>query len=382
MKDSKGDYLRNLTPNELERSWKQIYERFIEPELAKRSATSPIDLSEVYRVLIKLPKEKEPIVEFNENVQFSYIIEGTENVPRSRGESLNYYEIKQIKKILPPKVDDRSVAFIYAWRTRDHIYFAFDFSPNYPDFDENAHELGTGISNRLHYEMIGHILFRYVKSAEDKLLEIGMSAFPALIPFPLNTIVNHLNEGRTNKALQAIEDHCDSDFIEGLTKNWYSVDTFRSRQDLFDDALQAHSCGLYSIVINALIGQIEGIITDWLYSLEDDGKKKPRGSKANFEKFKRIMGKVIPLESVEEFVLQSICKFLVSPKTILKSFSGWDIPDINANILHRHPIQHGKHIPKYYVKANSIKIFLMIDSIHWCIQRYESYKKHPHIHKE
>ena len=373
MKDFKEDYPLDLTPDGRERFWKQIYELFIEPELVKRSA----NFSEVCRVLIKLPKEKEPIVEFNENVQFSYVIEGTENAPRSRGESLNYYEIKQIKKILPPKVDNRSVAFIYAWRKKDNIYFAFDFSPNYPDFDENTHELGTGISSRLYYEMIGHILFQHVKNAEDELLKIGMSVFPALIPFPLNTIVKHLNEGKTNKALQAIKNHCDSDFIEELTKNWYSVGIFRDKQPLFDEALQAHSCNLYHSVIHTLISQIEGIVTDWLFSLGNGKKEKPWRSETKFKEFKCIMENVIPLESVEEFVLQSIGKFLVSPETILKPFQ-WSNPDINTNILNRHPIQHGKYIPGYYVKANSIKIFLMIDSIYWCIQCYENYKDHLH----
>lgn len=376
MKDFKGYYSRDW--NDLNRE--QIYKLFIKPELAKRSTTSPIDFSKVYKVLIKLPKEKDPIVEFNEEIGFTYRVEETEKGSRNQGESLNYYDIKEIKEILPPKVDNRSVAFIYAWRIRDRIHFAFDFSPKHPDFDENTHELSAGIRRRLHCEILEFILIP-VKNTEDKLLKIGMAIFPALIPFPINIMVKHLNEGETDKASQAIENHCDSDFIERLIKNWYSVDILKDRQLLFDEALQAHSCGLYHIAINALIGQIEGIITDWLHrTLGDDEAKKYRGYKTRFEKFKCIVEDVVSLEYVEELILQSICKFLVSPETILQRSGEWESPSINPNAPSRHIIQHGKYIPAYYTMANSIKIFLMIDSICWCIQCYTNYK--DTFHKE
>ena len=101
-----------------ERAWSQIYELFVEPELDKRS---DIAWENVYKVLIKLPKDKEPIVEFNHEVRFLYAME--DPVARYAGGTLQYYEIREIKEVLPPKVGDRNVAFIYAWRKKGQIYF-------------------------------------------------------------------------------------------------------------------------------------------------------------------------------------------------------------------------------------------------------------------
>ena len=357
-----------------ERAWSQFYKLFIEPELEKRST---IAWSDIHKVLIKIPKDKEPIVEFNNEVQFLYELD--DPVARNAGDTLGYHEIREIKEIFPPKVDNRSVAFIYAWRTRDRIYFAFDFSPNWPDFDEDTHKLGAALRYRLECEAL-ELVIAPVLQSEAKLLEIGMSIFPALIPYPLNAVVKHQIEGETNKALRIMEEHCDLDFIKEQIANWYSVYMFEERRELIDEALQAHSSGLYHVTINALIGQIEGIITDWLH--RNSEANTPWRAESKFKEFQRLMESVIPVETVEAVILQSVSRFLISPDTILQTFSEWNNPALNADSVSRHVIQHGKYVPKYYAKANSIKMFLVIDSISWCIQCYESYKNVIHTESQ
>ena len=92
------------------------------------------------------------------------------------------------------------------------------------------------------------------------------------------------------------------------------------------------------------------------------------------------METVIPLETVEYRILRSVCEFLVSPDTILQKFSlvNWNNPTINSNNPSRHMIVHGKRVPEYYTRANSIKMFLVIHSIYWCIYCYETYKRDIH----
>ena len=369
--------MHSLNQEDMERKWSQISDLYIKPELVERSKVSPIDLSDVRKVLIKLPKNCDPIVEINEEAQFLYAVE--DPIARTAGETLESHEIMAIKEILPPKVDDHSVAFIYAWRARNHVYFAIDFSPNGPDFDEENHGLGAGLHYRLECELLELVLAPAIHSI-DKLQDIGVSVFPALVPYPINTIVKQLLNCEKSQAISVIEDYCNPDFIRKLMVNWYSIKPFGDRKGLFDETLQAHSCGYYHVTISTLIGQIEGIITDWLIANKEANT--PWKAESKFKEFQRLIESVVPIETVEEIILQSVSRFLVSPDTILRSFSKWNNPALNVDSPSRHPMTHGKYVPEYYTKANSIKMFLVIDSISWCIQCYENYKKDIHTESQ
>ena len=354
-----------------ERAWSQFYGLFIEPELEKRST---IAWSDIYKVLIKLPKDTEPVVEFNNEVSFIYAVE--DPVARNAGAALEYHEIRAIGEILPPKVDDRYVAFIYAWRTGDHIKFTFDFRPNSPDFDENEYKLGDALSMRLYYEFI-EVIMPSVFEAHERLAWIGLPLCPELIPFPLNKIVKYICDNDQDAASKLIEEHCDNAFLEELVQNWYKFEMPRERKTLYDQALKTHSYNLYVVTINALMGEFEGIITDWLFRNLGEEAKQIKEYSGKFQKFKDIMETVIPSEKVEHLIFRSICEFLVSPETILQKFyiRNWNDPVITKNNPSRHIIQHGKYIPEYYTRTNSVKMFLVIHSIYWCIYCYETYKR-------
>ena len=357
-----------------ERAWSQVFDLYIKPELDKRSDLAWTD---VHTVLIRLPKDREPIVEFNDEVQIIYAVE--DPFPRDKGDVLKWYELREIEEICPPKVDNGSVAFIFVWQKQDHIYFAFDFSPNWPDFDEANHKLGAGLNYRLECEILERVLAPMIPHM-DKLQAIGVSVFPALIPYPLNAMVKHLLDCEKDKAYEVLEDRCIPDFIRSQMDYWYAVQVFEDRSKLFEEALEAHSCGRYHLSINALIGQIEGIITDWLHQRGEANT--PRAIKSKFKEFQRLLESVIPMEAVESVILQSVSSFLVSPDTILRSFSDWTSPGLNLESVSRHATQHGKYVPEYYTKANSIKMLLVIDSIYWCIQCYENYKNDIHMESQ
>ncbi len=355
-----------------ERTWSQFYKLFVEPELEKRS---DVAWSDIHKVLIKLPQDKEPIVEFNDEVQFKYAVE--DPVARNKGDVLKYYDIREIKEILPPKVDDRYVAFVYAWRSGDYINFAFDCTPNHSDFDKNEHKLAEALSLRLYYEAM-EVIMSPVFETHKQLALIGLPLCPELIPFPLNKIVKHIRANELDAALKLIEVHCDDTFLEELVQKWYSREMPRERRALYDQALKTHVCDLYVVTMNALMGEFEGIITEWLTKDLAGVEVTDLGSyRKKFEKFKSIVETAIPLETIEHKVLQSITKFLISPDTLLQKFNiaEWNNPSINVNNPSRHIIQHGKHVPEYYTKINSIKMFLVIHSIYWCIYCYETYKR-------
>ena len=245
--------MHSLNQEDMERTWSQISDLYIKPELVERSKVSPIDLSDVRKVLIKLPKNCDPIVEINEEARFLYAVE--DPIARTAGETLESHEIMAIKEILPPKVDDHSVAFIYAWRARNHVYFAIDFSPNRPDFDDCEHKLGDALSIRLYYEALETIMAP-VFDAHQHLASLGVPLCAELIPYPLNRIAKHISDGAPDAALSLIEVYCNNAFVENMVQGWYSREMPNERKSLYDQALKTHALELYDVTINALMGRV------------------------------------------------------------------------------------------------------------------------------
>ena len=351
-----------------ERAWSRIYELYIEPEVEKRP---DVEWSAIYKVLIKLPKGKEPEVEFNDEVQFIYAVE--DPVGRNAGEALEYYDFREIKEIIPPKVDNRSVAFIYAWRTRDHIYFACDFSPNLPDFDESSHKLSQGLEFHLKCKLIERMIPNMVQ-AQPLLLKHGLALFSRLLNYPLNQMVKSFVDGNPEVALNLLEEYANPDFIRSVVAQWNRVESFVAREPLFAEAVEAHANGQYHLSINALIGHIEGTITDWLYKEVKAPHDVPVGYKSRIETFKQTIEVTVTPEFAVNKVIESICEFLISPETLLQGYFDWNSPLPNINSPHRNFLAHGKYIRELYTKVNSIKMFLVLDSICFCIECYEDHK--------
>lgn len=371
------DYTRVVQdPEFADRVWNQFFAGIIQPELERRSSHNPVDFSDVSRLMILFPNEGVPIVELNDEVRIVYAVEETEGVPRQRGERLTAFETKQIKEILPPTIEDRRVAYFYAWRVPEQILFTFDFSPNWPDFDTATQKLTAQLHRHLTFKFLERIL-EAILHAEENLQKIGMSVGLTLLPYPINTMVRLIDAEMTSVAMLVLKDHCDPAFITSLVDKWFSLGCFLDRKPLFVETLQAFEMGQHHLVINALIGQVEGVITDWLYDvLEDQEETNFESPKQKFNRFKRIMYSIVPFERVESLLVRSACDFLTSPEAILRRFR-WDDPNLNTRSLSRHAIQHGKYVREDYTQENSIKLYLLLDNIHWCIECYETYSSLP-----
>lgn len=350
------------------RAWSQFYSFFIEPALEKRSDLAWCD---VYTLLIKLPQDQEPIVEFNEDVGFLYQVEDPNE--RKAGEGLAFHEIGEIKRIVPPKVDGVYVAYAYAWRTDTDIHFTFDFGPNHSDFDASSHKLSQGLEFHLKCKFTEKMLPDLLK-AQTVLLKHGLALFPRLLNYPINKMVKLFQEGNSDLALKVLRDYASPDIIRTVVAQWNRVDSFVAREPLFDESLVAHENGHYHLSINALIGHVEGIITDWLYKEVNDPSDVPNGYKARIENFKQTIEVTVTPEFAVNKVIESICEFLISPETLLQGYFDWDSPQPNTDSTHRHMLAHGKYIREYFTEVNSIKLFLVLDSICFCIECYEDHK--------
>ena len=140
-----GDIQEVLGPEGVKRAWSQLYDMFIQPELDKRE----IGFEIVERVLVLLPKDGSPIVQFNDEAAFTYRLKDPQ--PRFAGDKVKYEDIRDIEAVLPPEVDGCHVAFFYAWRGRVGINLTFDFRPNNPGFVEDNHVLAEALSFQLIY---------------------------------------------------------------------------------------------------------------------------------------------------------------------------------------------------------------------------------------
>ena len=191
------------------------------------------------------------------------------------------------------------------------------------------------------------------------------------------TITKLILENDPSAALKVLCEHCNDSFLTEMFDELFKVNQARIRKQLYLEALEAHRRGWYHLTINALVGQIEGIITDFLaVELRGANVDLPGSYGGKFRKFKEVIESVMPAEEIEERILQSLCDFLISPDTMLQRFNvqEWDEPLASTAFPSRHRVQHGNYVPEYYTHENSIKMFLVIQSIYWCISCFNAYR--------
>ena len=121
---------------------------------------------------------------------------------------------------------------------------------------------------------------------------------------------------------------------------------------------------MYHASIATLIGHIEGVIVDWLYDILPVGDVKYK-TMSRFQQFHSVLKEIRPLEYMYEEALESTLEFLKrddSAPTPFQAFKNWH-DKIDPNFAARHVVQHGKYISEIYTKENSVKLFLLLDTI-------------------
>ena len=152
-----------------------------------------------------------------------------------------------------------------------------------------------------------------------------------------------------------------------IIAKWFENKIFANRSQIIQDALEAHISGKYTLSIPTLLPQVEGILSSII--------GKSAGKLINL--LKEAFGKVEPdfLSSVAEDMLLKLAKspFLlhgIEPSYFSpEKYSEWlDKRGIlEENTLNRHAILHGIQI-NYATKLNSLRTFLLLDSLFWFIK--------------
>ncbi len=345
----------------------QIKKIWIEPELSRRQhAKSLPENFMIFGCLIKLPKDRPPIIEFNDEIRWIASVKICR--PIEKGMEVYIHDVREICAVSPPEVNGQRVAFVHLFWTGHAYQIVFDFTPNVPAEMISEEERAAWHFEKTIAESLQAILTEKVIRIHDstqKLLQNnGLWAAPALLPYPLSRIIMELEKSDTEGAFNTLREYCTSEFIEKLSYKWWAIEQFNERQKLILEAMHAHKEGKFQLSVYALLPQIEGIITDWVYTKLPE-KEIPWRQESKTMKFRDlVLDKPLTTFTYKRIVDSTIDFIIGGPP--LKIFERW-LDEIDKAFPNRHVVLHGKYDESIFTKENSIKLFLMIDTVYHII---------------
>ncbi len=356
------------------------YNQWIQPELDRRFGETGVPTNfRIYECLILLPKGQPHIIQFNDEVGWHL-----ESIELAAGKTLidigiegfiQIYDILRIGNVLPPKVNGTRVAFMFLYWDGFESQLFIDFIPNQPDFDPDDERFKFDdrvIAHHLQNKLIERVV-KWAKIHQPKLHEVGLWTATPLLLYPLSKIVERVDAGKLDEARKVLVTHCNGDFIsKNLVQTWKPIKAFKERFQIFDDALFLHKSQRYHGSISMLIGQIEGVITDWLHEIMPPSDVKWK-TKSKIEQFRDALKDIHQFEYAYREALESTVEFLREGEQGAKpfqEFKNW-LDKVDPNFPARHALAHGKYIPDLYTEENSIKLFLLLDTICQFMMFYE-----------
>lgn len=348
--------LRNLSES--------IYRIWIEPELNRRRESGQLPNNfQIYRCLVRLPKNAPPIVEFNEEVTFFAKAKVAKGIPFEKGEPVHLPQVEYFERVLHPAHDGMRVAFIFVFWDGFNWRLLFDFTPtstveNSVSEEHDDWEGGPIIADYLN-QVLREFTLHAHNGVKSKIESIALWAAPALLPYPLSKICEDCQHDRYDDARNLLISHCSPDFLSELVGSWNEA-PFSERQKLFNEALTAHTSRQYTLSVSALLPQIEGVITDWIYS-KLPVSDVPFRLESKTKKFRDLIETGAQRTFVDQGVAKSVASFILDGP-VLGTFEKWLTP-ITHSFPNRHVVGHGKYVKDYYTEENSIKMFLMLDTL-------------------
>jgi len=358
-----------LNKNGIQNLFDQIYKIWIEPEINKLKENQKLENNfKLRHCLIKLPRGKSPILEFNDDVKWLATVEVASNAAIMKNDPIFLHEIKEIVGVQPPEVDGKRVAFIYLFWTGIGYQIIFDFTPNLPDQVISKEvredwEIEKVIKNALQSFLTEKVI-KIQEKVQTLLHKAGLWAIPSLLPYPLSQIIIKINEGDEKGAFNLLLEYCNSSFLDNIISKWWKIQEFANRKKLILASLEAHKEKTYILSIHALIPHIEGIITDWIYTKVPEDQI-PWRQESKTKKFKDLLINNPPSTYTYNKIVESTIKFILGGP-VLDTFTNW-IGDIDKSFPNRNVVGHGKFDESLFTELNSIKLFLLLDTIYFII---------------
>jgi hypothetical protein len=339
-----------------------IHQIWIEPELIKRETqnTLPKDFK-IFQCLVLLPTDGPPIVNFNEEIK--WVIKVKNNGYNLKvGDPVYPHHIYENFSVEPPQIEGKKVAFIFLFWNGTGYKLCFDFSPNLPEDLSNQPEewyLGRYIAEYLKLWLTEKIISSN-SNIQEELKKIGLWVAPSLLPYPISQILKQILDQNITGAQKTLVEFCTVDFIRSLSEKWFNIDAFSQRKQLINEAIFAHENKLYHLSINTLLPQLEGIITDWEYSIKNNQGPVLFRVQSKIKNFTDIVSSSNNTY-IHHSIVNSTNSFLLEG-FMLTTFKNWTDP-LDVSFPNRHAITHGRYEKDLYTVENSIKVFLLLDTI-------------------
>lgn len=348
----------------------QITNLYILPEIKKRRDSGSItDDFRVKQCLIKLPRNREPIVLFNHEVSWLVYVVVSEEV--KEGDIPYLHQLTDFHSVVLPEEDGEQVAFIFLkHRIGDKYDVIVDATPNLEMSPEERQAAKKEIQDLI-IAFITQNLADYAAEAyfcdktQNLLYKNGLWLVPRLMPYPLAEVVRRI-ETSPKKATELIQKYChEKGLLEEMLEDWWSFDIFKSRQTILEDCCFAHKNGRYSLSIHTLMPQLEGIITDWIFTQLPENEI-PWKQESKTKKFKDVLMDKDPFSLSYPRVVDSVISF-ITDGPVLSSFKKWfdKVDDVFPN---RNVVQHGRYEEALYTEINSLRLFLLLDTIFYLIK--------------
>jgi len=144
--------------------------------------------------------------------------------------------------------------------------------------------------------------------------------------------------------------------LQEMVDHWRTNPLFAPRMHIFQDALDAHIAGKYTLSIPALLPQVEGIASQVVGRFP--GKSQEVIRQAVGESHHKIFATV-----AEEALLLYITEVAYA-RVDFSQFTRWlEQKELaEEQVLHRHAILHGVQI-NYDSEENSLRAFLLLDAL-------------------
>jgi len=357
-------------------NYDQIYNMWIKPELDKRKADGLIEKDFRFtKCLITFPKDSNPVVKFNQEAQFTVLMKVFLRESKNKGDPINIDEAEDIADVELPNENGEKIAFIYLQFNGSYSEGAlydtlFDFTPNdslTATEKEQSAELTRKSLVKLIRKELREKIIRYIVQFKDILIQNGFWVIPALLPSPLNKIIVAIQKNNVSEAKELFLNHCSNEFLEELINNWWELKEFSDRREVIEESFFCHNSERYIAAISTLLPHLEGIITEFGHTFST---KMPFRQESKTKKVRDLLSEI----SLSTYEFQSVLYFTFSfliDGPMLETFDDW-FQKINVDFPNRHVVGHGKYIKELYTKENSIKVFLLLDTIYWIIEEFRN----------
>ncbi len=355
-------------------NYDQIYNNWIKPELEKRKAEGLIETDFRFtKCLITFPKKPKTLVKFNSEIDITFLVEGSIKEDKEKGDPIYNEEVNDIVDVVLPNIDGERIAFIYLQFNGNYSESAlydvmFDFTPNHTLTDSEQEKSSKTARNslvKLLRKELRERTIRYIVQFKDLLIQNGFWVIPALLPSPLNKIIAAIQKNNVSETKELFINHCSDEFLESLMGNWWELKEFSDRREVFEEAFFCHRNEKYITAISTLLPHLEGIITEFGHSVSNE---MPWRQDSKTRKVRDLLSKI----SLSTYEFQSVLYFTFSflvNGPMLDTFNDW-FQKVNVDFPNRHAVGHGKYIRELYTQENSIKVFLLLDTIYWIIKEY------------